>query len=302
MDKILVTGAINPANNICEELVKRGFEVDFVADELKELDIDVSGYAGVICNSLFMHNDIDRFKALRFIQLTSAGLDRAPVERIKESGITLYSARGVYSVPMAEWAVCSVLSLYKNFNHFYKAQESHNWSKYREVRELDGSKALVVGLGSVGIEVAKRLDAMGVEVSGVDIVSVESQYIDRCYSISELKSVIADYDIVILTLPLTADTRHLFDGSHFNVMRDGAVLVNISRGGVVNQDDLVEALKTGKLWGAALDVFETEPLDSESPLWDMERVLITPHNSFVSNRNRERLERLIIENITTYYE
>ncbi len=302
MDRFLVTGAINPADNICKSLSELGFEVDYIANELEPLQVDMSCYTAVVCNSLFMHNDITKFSNLRFIHLTSAGLDRVPLDKINEMGVKLYNAKGVYSVPMAEWVIGSILSLYKNFNHFFKAQESHSWLKCRDIKEVCGSRGLVVGLGSVGVEIARRLCGMGVSVDGVDVVEVNSEYVDRCYLVDELKDIISDYDIVILSLPLTEATHGMFNSDMFSAMKSSALFVNVSRGGVVNQGSLIDSLQNKTIWGAALDVFDSEPLDASSPLWDMDNVMITPHNSFVSNRNRDRLEQLILTNVKENYE
>ncbi len=302
MVKMLITGAIYPSEKLHTELCTMGFEVDFLQDETLEHQGDVSEYRVIVCNSLFVNNNIDRFSSLETIHLTSAGLDRVPLERIKERGIRLYNAAGVYSTPMAEWALCSILSLYKNFAHFHKAQSQHLWQKDRDIRELSGSDALVVGVGGVGREVARRLCAMGVRVSGVDIRVVEDANLHKCYTIEQLEEVIGKYEIVILTLPLTPQSQHLFNAQMFERMRPDALLVNISRGGVVNTEDLEWALREHKIWGAALDVVECEPLLASSPLWDTHRVLITPHNSFCSHKNQARLEQLIITNLAKHYD
>ncbi len=302
MNKILITGAIHPSENLYMELTSLGFEIDFLQNEIEEHSCDFSQYRAVICNSLFMKNDIDRFTSLETIHLTSAGLDRVPLERIRERGINLYNAAGVYSTPMAEWAICSILSLYKNFAHFHRAQSEQRWDKNRDIRELSGSRALVVGMGSVGREVAKRLWAMEVTVCGVDIEVIDNLYIEKCYTIDMLEEVIGGFDIVVLTLPLTAETHHLFNRNIFEEMHRGALLVNLSRGAVVDTESLEWALSEGKIWGAALDVFEHEPLPSSSPLWHSSRVLVTPHNSFCSDKNQLRLEQLIVKNLAQHYE
>ncbi len=301
MDKILITGAHHPSQYLTEELEKCGFEIDFVTNELEEIDRSLSDYSAVICNSLFMHNDIEKFTSLKFIQLTSAGLDRVPLAKIEARGIELCNARGVYSVPMAEWAISSILALYKESKHFFVAQQNHAWHKHRHIKELYGSRALVVGMGSVGGEVAKRLYAMGVECCGVDIYNIQSPYINECYKIEELSSIIANFDVVVLTLPLTEQSRNLFNKDMFDAMKSDATLINIARGGVIDQEALIQTLSEGKLHGAALDVFDTEPLCPQSKLWDFNNVIVTPHNSFVSDKNKERLEKLIVKNITNHY-
>ena len=158
---------------------------------------------------------------------------------------------------------------------------------------------MIVGAGSVGRECAKRFNAMGCKVFGADIVSFESEHFEEIYSMDELDSKLSKMDIVILTLPLTDETRYLFNKSKFENMKNGAVLVNISRGAVVNTNDLIDALNQN-LGGAVLDVFETEPLEDNSPLWDMKNVIITPHNSFVGEDNNKRLRNVVIYNVKQF--
>ena len=204
-----------------------------------------------------------------------------------------------YSIPMAEFALCGVLALYKKMDFFLRNQKEHRWDKHRGVLELYSKNVLVVGAGNVGQECAKRFTAMGCTVYGADIYPVQSEAFIEVLPMTELDNLLAEADVVILTLPLTDETRYLFNKSKFDKMKNGSVLVNISRGAVVNTDDLVNALKE-KLGGAVLDVFETDPLPEDSPLWNMENVIITPHNSFVGEGNNERLFKVIIKNLENF--
>lgn len=298
--KLLLTGAFAYSDAQLEQLKALGCDITFVQDERKELSLEVSEFDGVVCNGLFLKNDIHRFQKLRFIQLTSAGLDRVPLPYIQEKGITLQNARGVYSVPMAEWAVCGVLSLYKHLQGFLESQKKHLWEKDRTVRELAGDTVLVVGCGSVGTECARRFKAMGMRVAAADIEKPQDDAYDAYFSMGDMDNALQIADVLVLTLPLTAETRHFFNKERFAHCKNGAILVNIARGAVVKETDLTEALESGKLGGAVLDVFETEPLPESSPLWDMENVLITPHNSFVSPKNNERLFQLLYTNLRNF--
>ncbi len=300
MAKILITGAIELSAQFERKFITLGHNIIFVQNELERLPFDPSDIELVICNALFLYNDIADFKSLKYIQVTSAGLDRLPLEQIKSRGIEVNNARGVYSIPMAEWALCAILSLYKNTPQFFKNQMQRRWVKDRNLRELSSSRAVVVGMGSVGEQVAKRLWAMEVEVNGVDIIEKESRHIDKCFDINKLPEIIGDYDLIILTLPLTPNTHHIINSQIFDRAKKGAIFINISRGAIIDEDALIEALTSGKIAGAALDVFEDEPLDKNSPLWSLNNVIITPHNSFVSNKNQSRLERVIIENLKRY--
>lgn len=297
--KLLVTGAFSGTKEQLNEIESLGHDVIFMQQEKDELPCDYSEVEGVIGNGIFLHHKIEKFTSLKFIQLTSAGFDRVPMDYVNAKGIKIFNARGVYSIPMAEFALAGVLSLYKKLDFFAEKQKEHCWEKHRGVLELFGKTVLIVGAGNVGQECAKRFSAMGCKVFGADIVPYSSEYFENICTMTEMDLKLMDADIVVLTLPLTKETQNLFDKEKFSKMKQGTVLVNISRGAVINTDDLIAALNTN-LGGAVLDVFETEPLDENSPLWDMENVIITPHNSFVGEGNNKRLFEVIISNLENF--
>ena len=295
--KLLITGAFSATAEQLDMLSSLGFELMLQKDERGVPECDFSEADAVICNGLFLYHDISEFKELKFIQLTSAGLDRVPLDEIRKRGITLFNARGVYSVPMAELALAGTLSLYKHLNTFSENQKAHMWQKDRELRELCGETVAIVGCGSVGTECAKRFSTFGTRVIAVDITKPESEIYSEFYDINDIKKALGIADTVVLTLPLTDETRGMFNGEMFSHFKDGSVLVNVSRGAVVNENDLIKALGNGKPAGAVLDVFENEPLDESSKLWGMKNVIITPHNSFVSPKNNARLFKLAYDNL-----
>ncbi len=297
--KFLITGAVTCAENLLKELENFGHEAVFLQNESDKLPEDATEFDGVFCNGLFLHHPIESFTNLKYIQLTSAGFDRVPMDYVNKNGIKIYNARGVYSVPMAEFAMSGVLSLYKQQRFFCDNQKLHKWEKHRGLLELFGKKALIIGCGNVGGECAKRFSAFGCKVVGVDIAPYQSPLFDEMLSLEKLDFALLSADIVVLTLPLTEETHHLFNRAKFDKMKNGAILVNISRGGTVDTEALIEAL-SAKLGGAVLDVFETEPLEETSPLWDMDNVIITPHNSFVGEGNKDRLEKVITDNLEKY--
>ena len=295
--KLLLTGAFKYNEEQLNTIRSIGYEITFVQDERVPLDIDVTNFEAVVCNNLFVYNDITKFKNLKFIQLTSAGLDRVPFDYIKKKEIKIFNAKGVYSVPMAEWVVLKILEIYKRSKQFYKNQNEHKWDKQRDLLELTDKTATIIGFGSIGSEVAKRLKAFDVNVIGVGRRKTESNLIDEYYSIEDIDEALKKSDIIILTLPLTIETRYLIDKYTIANMKDKNVLVNISRGGIIDEVALIEAIKEEKFLGVALDVFEDEPLSKDNQLWDFENVIITPHNSFVSDKVDERLFDLIIKNL-----
>lgn len=295
--KTLITGALKINKDQISELEKLGLEIIYVKDETKKIEIDVKDIEFVICNSLFLNNDIKEFTKLKYIQVTSAGLDRLPLDYIQQKGIKLFNARGVYSIPMAEWTILKILEIYKNSKIFYKNQENKIWEKDRNLLELSGKKVAILGYGSVGKEIAKRLKAFDTTITAVDIKSVEDDNIDNYFNISDIDKILPAEDIIIITLPLTDETRGLIDFNTISLMKKNAILINISRGNIIKEKDLVRALKNRKILGAVLDVFENEPLNKESELWNLDNIIITPHNSFVSEQNERRMYEVILKNI-----
>ena len=287
---LLITGAWADAKAHISRIEEIGHHVVFLQQEKEILPCAYEWVEGVICNSLFLYHPISQFINLKYIQLTSAGFDRVPMDEVNRRGIEIHNARGVYSIPMAEFAVTGVLDLYKDMARFREQQKSHRWIKNRNIRELAGSKVVIVGCGSVGTECAKRFKAFECQVIGIDVFVRDDFNYDIIKDLKELKAEAVNADIMVLTLPLTEETRGLIDKeilSSFN-----GILVNIARGGVIDQKAL-------EVWtgAAVLDVFEEEPLKENSPLWNKENTIITPHNSFVGSGNAKRLAEVIFDNM-----
>lgn len=290
---LLITGAWQQAKAYIPMIEGMGHPVRFLQYEKDELPCDDEWVEGIIGNGIFLSHPIEKFPNLRYIQLTSAGFDRVPMDYVQAHGIEIHNARGVYSIPMAEFAVAGVLTLYKQMRFFAERQKQHRWEKHRGLLELFDKTVLIVGCGSVGTECAKRFQAFGCRVMGVDLFPrVDSHYV-QMVGLTELDKQLPDADVVVLTLPLTDETKQLMNTERLKLLKASAVLVNIARGGVVDTQALMECLPC--IGGAVLDVFEEEPLEEDSPLWDIENVVITPHNSFIGDRNQERLSHVILE-------
>lgn len=298
--KLLLTGAFKYTDEQIEHIESLGCDVTFVQDERIPIEFDVSDIDGVVCNGLFLYTPIEKFKSLKFIQLTSAGFDRVPLDYIKEHNISIKNARGVYSAPMAEFAISGVLQLYKQSRFFYENQKQHRWEKHRGLLELTNKNVLIVGAGSIGSEVAMRFKAFNAKVIGVDIYPDDNRIFDMILPLDELDNQLKFADIVVLTLPITSDNTGFFNKNKFDFMKKSTIFVNIARGKLVNQSDLENALEQGKIAGAVLDVFEEEPLENDSKLWDMSNVILTPHNSFVGDKNDDRMFDVISKNLRGY--
>ena len=282
---LLITGAWSVAQSHIEEIEKMGHQVRFMQWEKNEVT-DPAWVEGVICNGLFLYHPITSFPNLRYIQLTSAGYDRVDMDEVARRKIEIHNARGVYSTPMAEFAVAGVLFLFKRLDEFREQQERHEWKKIREIRELAGKRVVIVGCGDVGRECAKRFKAFDCQVVGVNRTVKDIEWFDRVESLESLDNELETADVVIVTIALTESTRGLVKARK---MRPDSVLVNISRSGTV---DLTDA-KCQMI----LDVFDEEPLDENSTLWDI--ATITPHNSFIGEGNNDRLSSVVLENLGT---
>lgn len=297
--KVLITGAWKCTQEQIDKIKSFGNEVYFLQYEKEKLPCDYRDVEIVIGNGLFLSHPIEKFTNLKYIQLTSAGVDRVPTDHVKAHKIEIKNAKGVYSIPMAEFAISGVLYLYKQIDFFGKNQKIHKWEKHRGILELYGKTVCIVGCGSVGTECAKRFSVFGCRVIGIDLFPYENPLYEGLYPLECLEAKLAESDIVILTLPLTGQTRHLMNADTLSHMKKNSILVNIARGEIVDSEALVVALR-GKLGGAVLDVFEDEPLEGNSPLWEMKQVMLTPHNSFIGDGNSQRLAELIIKNMEQY--
>lgn len=293
---LLITGAWECANAQLDTLRKNGNEVVYMKDEKDELPCAYSWVEGVICNGLFLSHPIQKFSGLKYIQLTSAGLDRVPMDYVTEKNIEIHNARGVYSIPIAESVIGGVLQLYKKSVFFYNNQKAHIWQKNRSLYELFDKNVCIIGCGSVGCECAVRFMSFGCNVVGVDVHTTLKSGFNSICSFDEVKSVVEIADIVVITAPLNDSTYLLFSEDMFAAMKRESILVNVARGKIVSEKALLSALNS-KLMGAVLDVFEEEPLHIDSKLWELDNVIIYPHNTFVGEGNTCRLNNIILNNI-----
>lgn len=294
---LLVTGAWRDAKEYLSEIEGMGHDVKFLQYEKDPLPCEYDWVEGVICNGLFLHHPIERFPKLKYIQLTSAGYDRVPIEYIKRHDIKLYNAKGVYSIPMAEWAIMSALELYKNAYSFFENQQKRLWKKDSSLLELTDKKVCIVGYGNVGREVAKRFSSFGTQILAVNRSKVEDIYIRQWFPLQRMDEALSEADIVIICIALTTETKNLFDRDRINKMKQGSVLVNISRGDVIEEETLMESLCDDKFRGVALDVFAEEPLSEKCALWNDPRVIISPHNSYVGDKVNVRMREVIYSNL-----
>lgn len=295
---LLITGAWQQAKEYINEIEKMGHRVQFLQQEKEQLPCSYEWVEGVICNGLFLYHDISKFVNLKYIQLTSAGYDRVPLDYIKSKDIMVHNAKGVYSTPMAEYAIAMTLFIYKQIEFFRNNQRNSVWEKNRNLIELNKKNVCILGCGNVGIECARRFKAFDCKVTGISDYIFENEYIDHMYQAEKLKDILQQQDIIISALPLTESTYHMINKEVLDCIKKDAILISFSRGQTIDTSALIEKIKEQSIY-AVLDVFEEEPLNSDSPLWQMEKVFITPHNSFVGDGNNNRLVKVIMNELAS---
>ncbi len=293
---LLVTGAWKQAEEYLKTLEDMGLQVCFLKNENDELPCNYDWVEAVICNNLFMYHPIEQFGNLTYIQVTSAGMDRLPLDYIRNKGIELHNAKGVYSVPMSEFVLGSVLNIYKELAYYRDNQKQHRWCKRYELRELTDKEVYIIGCGDVGVECAKRFKAFGCHVTGLNKTVMEKPFFDEIKPLSELNEELSKADIIVISIALTEDTVHIIDWDSLKKLRENTIIINISRGSIVNTEDLIRCVRENRIY-AVLDVFDNEPLNSASELWDMDRLYITPHSSYIGDHNNERIFRVIVDNL-----
>ncbi|WP_432401971.1 phosphoglycerate dehydrogenase [Wukongibacter sp. M2B1] len=277
-----------------------GYEIIYIHESQISNCEEIEDIEVLVCYNPFNNLDITKLKNLKWIQLSSIGIDQAPLKYIKEKGIHLSNNKGGYSIPMGEWIVLKILEIYKNSKYFYRKQDIKEWKLSTDVFELYGKNVGFLGTGTIAKEAAKRLQGFGVNIYGLNTRGNMVEYFDRCFAIEDINKLLEISDIVVCTIPYTNSTHNLLNEEKMDRMKKGSVLINVSRGNIINEEDLVKKLRENKYLGVALDVFDNEPLPKNSQLWSFDNIYITPHNSWVSEMRNERRFENIYENMRRY--
>ncbi len=237
---------------------------------------------------------------LRWLQIFNAGFDHPVFQRFLERGVRMTNAAGASGVPIAQSAIAGLLMLARGFPAWLEAQSRRAWETRGDDEgptELAEQTLVVLGLGGIGREVARLGQALGLKVIGVRRRPLEpGDPVDECVTPDRLAQVLPRADWLAITCPLTEETHGLIDAEALAALPRGAHLLNVARGEIVDETALIDALRKQDLAGAYLDVFETEPLPETSPLWDLPRVIITPHNSGASRGNEARRRAVFVAN------
>ena len=259
--------------------------------------------AQVVFTSRLPQGALSLAPGLRWMQLLSAGADMAIGDDPGWDRIAVTTARGVQAVPLSEWVVGAMLALCKGFPVAVRAQDRREYWQFM-CGELAGRTAGILGMGNIGGRVARLCKALDMRVLGMrrSVTTVQESRGDADLLLPprELPLMLRESDFLVVCLPGTRETAGLLGADEFRQMKEDACLINVGRGGIVDEEALVEAVRSGRLGGAALDVFAQEPLPPDSPLWSEPRILLTAHNAAHSHRYEERATELFLENLRRY--
>lgn len=239
---------------------------------------------------------------LRWVQLSSAGADRVEPDLIR-SGITFTTVSGLHATPIAEFVITYILMLSKGWPELWRAQRTHEFARAIMPTEIAGQTVGIVGMGAIGAETARLARGLGCRVLGMRRSFSErgpDEVADEGIPVSQLHDLLRESDYVVIAAPLTPETQGMIGAAELRAMGSGAYLINIARGQLVDEGTLVEALKDGTIAGAALDVFDREPLPEASELWDLPNVIVTPHISGGVPDYDARATEIFCDNLRRY--
>ncbi|MCE3000106.1 MAG: D-2-hydroxyacid dehydrogenase [Betaproteobacteria bacterium] len=243
---------------------------------------------------------------LDWLHVYNVGVDHPIYAEMLQRGVRLTTSAGTTAEPIAQTAIAGLLMLARNFPHWLQAQQQRRWDPVRFggqiPRDLSAQTLLVYGLGSIGAEIARLARALGLNVIGVRRSGPRpDDPVDELHPPQKLADLLPRADWLVIASPLTAETRGLIDAAMLHRLPAGARLINIGRGEIVDEAALVAALQSGQLGGAYLDVFTTEPLPENSPLWTLPNVLVSPHNSAAASGNDDRVYQLFLDNLRRWH-
>ena len=263
------------------------------AEELKLVE-----RAPIVTGVRIEEEHLDRAEEIKLFACAFAGYGHLPMDELEAQGVTVTNAAGIHAPSIAEQAIGGILTFARRLHEGWRRTRNAEWRHY-QAYELTGSTVTVVGLGAIGKATVQRLQGFEVETIGVRYTPSKGGPTDEVIGFDEepFHDALSRTDYLVIACPLSETTRGLIGREEFVTLPPEAVLVNVARGGIVDTDDLVWALRKQYLRGAALDVTDPEPLPAEHPLWNLENVLITPHNAGHTPRHWDRLADILAENV-----
>lgn len=264
----------------------------------EELSFHASGAEGLIITGRVEESVLSSLPNLRWVQALSAGVDHLPLAYIRRKGIRLTNAKGIHQIQMSEFAMLLMLQWARRADMHFLNQVDKVWGKRVPSGELFGQTVGILGSGSIGQAIAAKASAFGMRTLGYNKSGRHIPGFDEIMTGPDgLRELLSQSDFVIMLLPATAGTKHFLGMEQFKLMKPSACFINLARGSVVHEEELIAALRSGVIAGAALDVFEKEPLPPESPLWELPNVILTPHVAGASPQYMTRSANIVFENI-----
>jgi len=241
--------------------------------------------------------------SLKWIHAFTTGVDGILKQsKVREMDIKLSSTKGIHGYPISDHVLADIYLFLRAYHLFFKSQVKKEW--YREPRkvmdEAAGKTVGIIGLGNIGMEIARKCKLLDMKVVATKNTPIQHEWVDQCYSPAQLDELLKESDFVVVVCPLTNATANMIGERELRLMKKSAVLINVARGGIVDQDALLKVLNDKSIAGAALDALDPEPLPSENPLWEAPNVLITPHMAAQSPYYMDRAVEIIIDNLLRF--
>lgn len=298
--KILVLNQLSSRH--IEQLTQVNPKIEVVTATLKEAEQHIAD-TDILVAWGFMHIEslYAKAKQLKWIHALSAGVEELNLPQLLDSPVILTNSKGIHGIPVSEHVFAMLLSFTRGLHLYTQNQQAKIWKRvYTD--ELYEKTLAIIGLGSIGREIAKKAKAFSMNVVATKREITTEIFVDRLYNPAELKEMLAIADYVVVALPLLPETANFITRDHFAVMKKTAYFINIARGGVVVEEDLIAALQEEQIQGAGLDVFLTEPLPKTSLLWELPNVIITPHIAAMSPYYLDRAVKLLSDNLSRFLE
>lgn len=292
---------INEFKEICSEVVIEPWEF---GETEPQPTVDLSKFD--ILYTLGLHDNLSILKKapkIKWVHSDSAGVEAMLNEDIKKSDVIITNVKGCSSVPIAEHTIAMLSSLARGVPKMIRNQINKNWVEI-PVKDLENSTVGIIGYGDIGFEIAKRCKGLGMTVIGCrrNPAQRKEEYepADLIMGMDQVDEVLSRSDFVVLALPFTKDTSYFLNEERINKMKKGSHLINVGRGNTIVDENLIESLKNGHIAGAALDVFEVEPLPKDHPFWQLENVMVSPHNAYNSAKHLDRVMELFLKNVKLF--
>ncbi|WP_419883212.1 D-2-hydroxyacid dehydrogenase [Peribacillus sp. B-H-3] len=299
---MLVLSTITPDETIIMEMEQKFPALEFVYETKLLVNDDHLKRAEILITygEDLTEKHIEAAKQLKWIMVMSAGLEKMPLQEINQKNIMVTNARGIHSIPMAEYTIGMLLQYEKKNKLLLEQEEKALWERRIITGELSGKTILIMGTGAIGGEIARLAKAFNMKTLGINRGGKQAAYIDELYKNSDLLNVIARADYITAILPSTPETKGMLGKEHFRKMKKTAVFINIGRGDLVEDSVLLVAMKNKEIAHSILDVFNTEPLPKDHDFWRMDNVTVTPHLSSKSDRYLPRSFDIFEKNLQEY--